>query len=278
MFKVRPTWLFVALLGLIIFPEPAYAQMWRIEGERWLSITQVNGDVRIVPFGSSARRAQRGSRLRQVGDQIITGQNASAQLAVDLNIASISVAEKTRLQVRALSITQSGARITELFVIQGQARLQVRPFTDPDSRLDLYTPAGVSGVRGTDFGITVQPDGKTGLATLEGSVAFSAQNQTVLVSDNQQSTASPGEPPTPPSSLRDDPSLSIAVLKPTEEGSIRVSGSTDPVNLLEVVGELRVLDESGQFDLTMDLPRDHRIPVQVTTPLGTQQAYELAVP
>ncbi|EDX83942.1 hypothetical protein S7335_1639 [Synechococcus sp. PCC 7335] len=278
MLKVRPTLLLVALLGSLFCLVPAYGQLWRVEGSRWLSITQIQGGVEIVPLGRSPRRALVGNRLSQVGDQLITGQNASAQLAVDQGIASISVAEKTQLQIRTLSITQSGGHVTELLLIRGQARLQVRPFTNPDSRLDLYTPAGVSGVRGTDFGVSVQSDGRTGVATLEGSVAFSAQNQTVLVSDNQQSLASPGEPPTPPEPLRDNPSLSIAILKPIGEGSIQVSGSTDPVNLLEVIEEFRVLDESGQFDLTVELPRDRLIPVKVTTPLGTQQAYELVVP
>ncbi|MBE9064897.1 FecR domain-containing protein [cf. Phormidesmis sp. LEGE 11477] len=278
MFKVRPTLLFMALLGLMICLLPAYGQLSRVEGPRWLSVTQINGDVTIVPFGKNVRRAQMGDRLSQVGDQVITGQNSSAQLTVDQGIASISVAERTQLQVRTLSITRSGGYITELLALRGQARLRVRPFTSPDSRLEIYTPAGVSGVRGTDFGITVQPDGKTGVATLEGSVTLSAQNQTVLVGTEQQSTASPGEPPTPPEPLRDDPSLSISALKPISDGSVQVSGSTDPVNLLEVAEARRVLDEGGQFDLTVALPRDRRVRIQVTTPLGTQQAYELAVP
>lgn len=278
MLKIRPALLIVALMGLTLLLAPAYGQLWRIQGSRWLSVAQVRGNVEIVSLGDSPRRASRGDRLSQVGDQIITGQNSSARLTVDQGIASISVAERTQMQVRALGITQTGGYITELLIIQGQARLQVRPFTNPDSKLEIYTPAGVSGVRGTEFGIAVQPDGKTGLATLEGSVALSAQNQTVLVSGDQQSTVIPGEPPTAPEPLRNDPTLSVTILKPIGGGEVRVSGITDPTNLLEVREELRTLNEDGQFNLTVTIPPDRRIKAKVTTPLGTQQAYELLVP
>ncbi len=107
---------------------------------------------------------------------------------------------------------------------------------------------------------------------------MSAQNQTVLVDGNQQSTVRLGEPPTLPEPLRDDPTLFISNIKPDRRGSVQVSGSTDPVNLLEVSEELRNIDDAGQFDLTLELPQDRRIQVQVTTPLGTKQAYELVVP
>ena len=277
MFKVRPTLLLVALLGLTLCLAPAYGQL-RVEGSRWLSVTQINGTVEIVPFGGSARRVRMGDRLSQVGDQIITRQNSSAQLGVDLGIGNISVAEKTQLQIRTLSVTQAGGYITELLLLRGQARLRVRPFTNPDTELEIYTPAGVSGVRGTDFGVSVQPDGKTGIATLAGRVALSAEGQTVLVGSNLQSSVRPGEPPTPPEPLRNDPTLFITLLKPVSAGSVQVSGFTDPINLLEVGEENRILDDAGQFDLVVELPSDRRIQAQVTTPLGTQQAYELVVP
>ena len=278
MIKVRPTLFLIALLGLIVWLVPAYGQLWRVETTRWLSVTQIDGNVQIVPLDSRARPARIGDRLSQVGDQLVTGQNATAELAVDEGIARIAVAEKTQLQVRALSIVRTGGHVTDLLIKRGQARLRVRRFTNPDSRLDLYTPAGVSGVRGTDFGITVQPEGQTAVATLEGSVALSAQNQTVLVSENLQSTVSPGEPPTPPEPLIDSPSLSIAVLKPIAEGSVNVLGSTDPVNLLEVVDKFLMLDEEGHFDITVEIPSNRRIRAKVITPLGTKQTYELVVP
>ncbi len=231
----------------------------------------------VSPAGS-ARRARRGDRLSQVGEQIITQRNSSARLAVDLGIANIAVAERTQLQVRSLSITRAGGYITSLFVARGQIRLNVRPFSNPESELEIYTPAGVSGVRGTEFGVAVQPDGKTGVATLEGSVTLSGQGQTVVINSDQQSTVRPGEPPTPPEPLRNDPTLFITVLRRIRGNSVRIVGSTDPVNLLEVDAELRSIDDAGQFDLIVETARDRRIQAQVTTPLGTQQAYELVVP
>jgi hypothetical protein len=73
-----------------------------------------------------------------------------------------------------MSIAPNNGRITRLLVPRGQVRLQLRPFTNPGSRMEIETPAGTSGVRGTEFGLNVQPDGKMAIATLEGSVATSA--------------------------------------------------------------------------------------------------------
>uniref|UniRef100_A0ACD5H295 FecR domain-containing protein n=1 Tax=Desertifilum tharense IPPAS B-1220 TaxID=1781255 RepID=A0ACD5H295_9CYAN len=50
----------------------------------------------------------------------------------------------------------------------GQARFRVRRFNHPGSSLEIETPAGSSAVRGTEFGVSVHPDGKTGIATREG--------------------------------------------------------------------------------------------------------------
>jgi hypothetical protein len=44
--------------------------------------------------------------------------------------------------------------------------------------LEISSPSGVAGVRGTVFGVAVDPKGKTGISTLEGAVATTAKGQT----------------------------------------------------------------------------------------------------
>ncbi|MEO0769286.1 MAG: iron dicitrate transport regulator FecR, partial [Cyanobacteria bacterium J06649_4] len=163
--------------------------------------------------------------------------------------------------------------------------LRIRPLTNPATRIEMYTPAGVSGVRGTDFGVAVGPDGQTGVATFEGRVASSAQGQTVTVNAQQQTIIRPGEPPTPPQPLRDDPTLFIETLRvlPNQVDAAgralaQVVGSTDPANLLELNIQQRLLDREGRFDITLPVVANGRIPAVVTTPLGTSQKYELLVP
>jgi hypothetical protein len=283
MLNVRRSLLVAVILGfflsLSLYSASAQGQSLTVRGDRWLSIVEVSGNVELIPYEGTSRRARRGDRLTRVGDLLITGDNASARLEVDQRAGIVTMAENSQLQIQTLSITSSGGRITELAVSRGQVRLRVRPLTNPGSRLEIHTPAGVSGVRGTDFGLTIQPDGQTGVATLEGSVFAAAQGQSVVVSDAQQSSIYPGEPPTPPEPLRDDPTLYIEVLSGSRDGpTARVVGYTDTVNLFELNGEIQNLDRAGRFDLEVPIPIDGRILARIITPLGTEQQYELAVP
>lgn len=287
MSKVRRSFLLAVFLGVLLSAAVAYGQRpLRIRGERWLTVSELSGYVEIVPHQGERRQARQGDFLDRAGDLLITGENSSARLDVDQAVGYIRMAENSQLQIRSLSITQAGGYITDLFVLMGQVRLRIRPLSSPESRLEIYTPAGVTGVRGTDFGVTVQMEGTTGVATLEGSVASSAQGETVRVNAQQQSLTRPGEPPTPPTPLRDDPTLYIEVLRllpgqMDEAGNplVQIAGSTDAVNLLEIDTAQKILDEEGRFDIAVPLiSADRRLSAQVITPLGTRQAYELVVP
>lgn len=263
---------------------PTAGQSRRIRGPRWLTITALSGSVELRPFGGEAGPAEVGDRLTRVGDILTTGSDSFVRLEVDLAVGFVTVAENSQMQIRTLSTTSSGGRITEIFVLRGRVNLRLRQLNNPDSRLEIYTPAGVTGVRGTEFGVTVRPDGQTGVATQEGRVASSAQGQTVFVEANQQSVIRPGEPPTPPAPLRDDPALFVEVIRPTgrrdEQGLslVEVSGYTDLVNLLSVQGKQQPLDRAGRFEAIVSSSPDGRIPVLITTPLGTEQKYELVAP
>jgi len=283
--KVRRSVFLSLLLGLSVGVPAARGQFRAIRGDRWLTIADTNGYVEIVPYREQRRKAEIGDRLSDVGDILITGPDSSARLEVDLATGFVSMAENSQLQIRTLSVTNTGARVTELFVLRGQVRLRIRPLNNPATRLEIYTPAGVSGVRGTEFGVAVGPGGQTGVATLEGSVTSSAQGRTVIVDALEQTTIRPGEPPTSPEPLRDNPTLSIETLRPLfrqrdEQGRrlVEVAGFTDSVNLLAVDSAAQVLSQEGRFEVTVPLPVDRRIPVLVTTPLGTRQQYELVVP
>ncbi|MEO1070393.1 MAG: FecR family protein, partial [Cyanobacteria bacterium J06638_6] len=141
---------------------------------RWLAVTDISGQVTY---------RGRESRIARLGDQLVAGQGlathhrATAILNVDDDIGVIRVAEQTDLVVTQLGILSDGARITKLRINQGQARVQARPFTNPNSLLEVTTPTGVVSVRGTEYGISVAEDGKTAVGTLEGSVITEAAGQ-----------------------------------------------------------------------------------------------------
>lgn len=274
--------LLTVLVGLCLVGSlPGDARELSVRVNRWLEFRRISGNVRFTN-GSSTTTARIGHRLQSVGDAVITGNDSSARLAVDTQVGFVMVSENSHVRVTQLRGTQSGGRITELSIDRGQARLQVRPFTNPESRLNIRTPAGVSGVRGTEFGVSVQGDGRTGIATLEGAVEASAEGESVMVEGGFQSMVVPGEPPTPPEPLRDDPFLDVQILRaassPENQSVADLSGFIDPFNIFIVGGEPQTIDRTGRFELQIPLPDDRRIPATVITPLGTEQAYELVVP
>lgn len=278
--KKRKT-LALALLSLVITllwaAGLAAQSSFPVRIERWLEVRQVSGQVFTIR-GRQQRTARIGQRLQSVGDGLRTRRNSEAILALDTTVGFIQVSENTDLEITELRASPRGGRITELTVNRGQARVQTRPFTNPDTRLELRTPAGISGVRGTVFGVSIHPDGRTGVATEEGTVESSAQGISVNVEAGFQTLIVPGEAPQPPTPLRDDPSLNIQTLRQLDQSRVEIEGQIDPVNLLILDNEAQQIEESGEFRLVLDLPSDRRIFLSVLTPLGRQQAYELVVP
>ncbi len=248
---------------------------------RWLELRNYSGTVDYLQNGQW-RRAQSGQRLGSVGQGVRTGYGSLARLAVDTGIGFVSVSENTDLRVTQLYTTQRGGKVTELNVSRGQARMFVRPFTNPDSRFEIRTPSGVNGVRGTDFGVVTQPSGRSALAVLEGSVASSAQGQSVAVEANYQNLIFPGEPPSAPEPLVDDPSIDVQRLdrqnRHEDQTMVLLEGQTSPYNLFIVEGETQNTGREGDFSIVVPLPLNEVIEAKVITPSGTVKLYDLVVP
>jgi hypothetical protein len=272
----RCNFIFV-LFGLVGTLSAAVADdQLQISVNRWLEVRRPIGQV-LYSRGQTSQPARNGMRLQAVGDAISTKQNSSAVLAIDTGTGLINVSQNTIINVQKLLTGRGGERITQLQVKTGQVRLQVRPFTHSASRLEINTPAGVAGVRGTEFGVSVQQNGKMGVATLKGGVATNAQGQTVLVDAGFQNITIPGEPPSAPVPLREDTRLNIRKLV-AKASLVQIVGSVDPVNLLAIAKQSQNTDKNGNFDITVPLLPNRRVEAVVVTPLGKKQLYELAVP
>jgi len=278
----------LTLLFVSIFAVSVSARTLSVRSDRWLEFRSTAGTVDIISNGQT-RSAQVGNRISAIGDTVRTGRNSSASLLVDTQIGFVLVSENSSVRISRLRTTRRGGRVTDLTVERGQARLQVRSFTNPDTELNIRTPAGVNGVRGTEFGVAIQPNGRTGVATREGAVATSGAGQTVALNGGQQSLVVPGEPPDPPMPLTDDPSLDVVrldwgfagQLDGDPEGQQRIvtfQGRTDPFNLLIVNGETQPTERDGRFSLNLPVDDSRVVDATVITPLGRRQVYELAIP
>ncbi len=246
--------------------------------DRWLSVQQMNGKV-TYQYQRQSRSAKVGDRLQAIGDSITTGQRSMATLEVDTGIGFITLTENTQIIVQLLGMAPDNGRITYLNVPYGQVRLRLRRFTHRGSNLQLQTPAGVSAVRGTEFGVAVQSNGKTGLATLDGAVITTAQGQTVSVPAGFQNFTVPGEPPSPPVPLRDNTEISYTLERLIQRGlrQVRLWGQVDPVNTVLVGTVPQVTDRNGRFSLMLPAVSVQTLQVTVITPLGRQQVHQLKI-
>lgn len=247
--------------------------------DRWLAVQQLTGTVS-YGRGTTFRAARVGDRLEVAGDSLTTGKDSTASLILDTGIGTISVSQNTILRVQSLTVAPDNGRITRLKVSQGQVYLKLRRFTQPGSRLEIETPAELNGVRGTEFGLAIQPNGKTGLATQQGAVATSAQGSEVRVVAGYQNLTISDESPSIPVPLRNDPSLRYRVQQEIDSQRvrrIRLIGQTDPVNTLTIDGVAQSTDRAGQFSALFYASSYPRAEVVVTTPLGKTKTYELAL-
>lgn len=246
--------------------------------QRWLAVRQLVGEV-TYQQQRMTRPAEEGDRLQTVGDRIMTGKQSRAVLEVDTGIGFIQLGESSQINVRSLKMAPDSGRVSLLEVPYGQVRLQLRRFNHRGSRLELQTPAGVGAVRGTVFGMSVQPGGKTGMATLSGQVAMTAQGKTVVVPGGFQNFTIPGERPSPVVPLRNDTSLRYQVeqLIQGKVRQLRFHGQVDPVNAVLVGQSPQTTDRNGNFSLSLPAVSLQTLQVTVITPLGQKQVHQLSL-
>ncbi len=271
----------VAPLGLSNWIGQAQTQepaMVRVN--RWLSIRQTRGGVTYYSQGGPTRAAAVGDRLQQVGDGITTNPNSTAILEVDTGIGFVNVAENTQVNIRGLRNAADGGRITFLDVPRGQVRLKIRRFTHQGSALEIRTPAGVSAVRGTLFGINVHPDGKAGLAVLNGKVLTTGEGKNVMVPGGYQNLSIPGQAPLPPVPLTNSTALKYRFVRQIQGGTRKLQflGQVDPVNTVLVANTPQVIDRNGNFSLWVVFQPGELVEVTVITPLGRRQVHRVKNP
>jgi FecR protein len=282
--RSRPTlivlFLFLVLISALYMAEfnGAVAQdVIQVRADRWLQVEKTIGQVNFLQANAS-RVARVGDRLQSPGDGVSTGKASSSTLLVDTVVGTVDITESTDIRIQNLEMAPDNGRITRLLVSKGQAKLRLRPFTHRGSRMEIRTPASLSAVRGTTFGLTVQPNGKTGLAVEEGSVLSDAVGQSVEVRGGFQNFTIPGETPSLPVPLRDDTTLRHQFKRVIDRGvrKVQLTGQVDPVNSVVVDGVPQNTDREGRFANTLQpLPSSLRFQVVVITPLGKQQRYDL---
>ncbi len=256
-------------LGAVLKPQKLLGNTY---SRRWLRVQRVSGDV--TTFTGQTNRTRVGDYLTATGHGIITSSRSTAHLTIDDGIASVSVAQNTHMTIQQLSVLGDGARITVLDVSQGQARFQVRRFTNPNSRLELRTPSGVAAVRGTVFGISVNQQGQTNVAALEGQVEAGGQGVRVPVNANQVSIVYPGAAPTQTREVDRELDIQWQGYEWSNE-AFYMAGYTDAANLLWVNDQEVSVNRAGYFEQSIPFDRQRRlVSITVQNPLGETRTHK----
>ncbi len=261
--------------------------------EREIVVEEVKGTV---TYGPSMQAVTVGQRLLAGEQELRTGNNSTVRLHIDTYIGSVEVAENTTLRIKTLA---SGK--TSLFVSQGRVRASIGSTTrnrlsqkaiekETDKSLlaqsntsrgnypvDIETPAGIAGVQGTSFGVNVGPNGKTGVSTLDGSVAAIAQGQTVLVNKGQYALIEPGKAPTQPAMAPARSAFRVLSVRKIGDNGIRVIGQAAPHDLVYVNGQPVETDIDGKFSTIVPRPLNRRVRFVLRGPTATETYYEIAV-
>ncbi|MEM6255276.1 MAG: FecR domain-containing protein [Cyanobacteria bacterium P01_D01_bin.156] len=240
---------------------------------RWLRIKRVSGSVTML--NGQRKSASVGDYLLSEGEGLVTGRRSTAHLEVDDGIASVAVAQNTEMTIQQLSLQSDGSRVTILDVPRGQARFQVRRFTHSNSRLELRTPSGVAAVRGTNFGVLVNQQGQTNVATLEGQVDVSAQGVSMPVTSGTASIIYPGEAPTAVRSV--DRELDIRWEDYEWRGeSFYMAGYVDAANVIRVNDQEVTVDRAGYFEQIVVFDRKRQVvSIIVQNPMGETRTHRV---
>lgn len=244
------------------------------QASRWIEVRDFSGGV--TYRGSQSRSARSGDRLI-VGQGLSTNRRANAVLHIDDEIGVIRVAEQTDLAVTQLGTLPDGARVTRLSVNRGQARVQARPFTNPNSVLEVTTPSGVVSVRGTEYGISVADDGKMAVGTLEGTVTTSAAGRSVDVEAGFATVVIPGEPPLPPVVLDRELDFQLSYWR---RGSrqLYIEAYINPTNSVFINGKEVPTNRRGFLQAHLIVPANQSfLTVVVRNPLGEERRHRLSI-
>jgi hypothetical protein len=132
--------------------------------------TAVEGQVFQSSAGESLKRQTHLASPVFLMDKIDTKVNSKVSFSFD-DASSISIGENAEVKItKHIFDPNKNLRQTVVEVSLGAVRFAVTKEKNKDSTFKVITPAGIAGVRGTEFVIIVEPDGKTTFVGLEGSI------------------------------------------------------------------------------------------------------------
>ena len=153
------------------------------------------GDVFVMKADSTEWiKAEAGMSL-EIGDSVKSGQDSKAEITF-FDGSTIELEAGTQIEVALLDIAADSGSTTILIKQEiGKTISRVTRLTDPASRYEVETPAGVVAVRGSAVQIYVTEDGTTLTTCLEGNIWAVGEGVELQITEGQQCIIRPGQQP-----------------------------------------------------------------------------------
>jgi len=181
----------LAALAVLIIVSVVIWQRQKASASPFITLSQVNETVEIQ--SDDAWQTAVADSTIQVDDQLRTGPDSSALLTFS-DGSTTRLNASTEIEITQASFEpQSQMRQVMFYQAIGQTYNQVEP-ASADSTFEIYTPAAVIAVLGTQFTVTVSIEGVTQVAVAEGQVQVTVQGETTLVSAGRTFTIDPQSP------------------------------------------------------------------------------------
>ena len=184
--------LFVATLfsgSLVVRAQPSGAVAAGSDN-RTILLT-ADGKVDVTPKGVSAWRPGRTNQVLNVGDRLRSGKNSRATLRLS-NLSVLRVFELTTLEIQP---AEQASRAS-LNLESGAAYLFNR---DRPGETQFRTPTASGAIRGTEFNLAVDDNGKTVLTLLDGEAScrtsWGQSTSAAASKASSRKTRRPGKPP-----------------------------------------------------------------------------------
>lgn len=150
-----------------------------------------------VAHGSGEFVAAHDGDIVMAGDTVRT-DSAGHALVTFFDGSTLEIEPDTTLRIDNAAPTTDGAIAIQITQLIGRTWASVQKLTRPDSKFEINTPSSTAAVRGTAFLTEVFAGGDSSVSTSEGTVAVSAQGETVLVGVGRTTNVTQGKAPSEP--------------------------------------------------------------------------------
>jgi tetratricopeptide (TPR) repeat protein len=157
-------------------------------GPKETVLLMVSGTVEVAPPGTSNFVAAHATQVLRVGDQIRTGKNSRATVRLS-NLSIIRVYELTTMTIRPPSKAERNAAIE---VKSGSTYFFNR---DKPNETQFETPSSSGAIRGTEFNLAVDKNGRTEVALLDGQVALSNAYGSIQLESGERAVVEKNQAP-----------------------------------------------------------------------------------